>query len=276
MSAANTPVFVQSSKARLPRRRLIGLMILLAMAAFAIFGPWLIVADPLKQNLSAALAGPGEAGYWLGADHLGRSMAARLAHAARLSLGFGLVTVLAAACPGIVLGLLAAWFGGVADRVLSALCDAIMALPGLLLVLIVAAFAPGAFWPLFLGLALALWVEYFRLVRTIAIRRLAAPDVEAARLFGFSASHVVRRHLLPELWPALATLMAFGFAAVIVAISTLSFIGIGMRPPTPEWGSMMTELLPYHMEAPLQVLMPALLLLLTVLGAQLAADGDRP
>lgn len=145
--------------------------------------------------------------------------------------------MLAAACPGIVLGLLAAWFGGVADRVLSALCDAIMALPGLLLVLIVAAFAPGAFWPLFLGLALALWVEYFRLVRTIAIRRLAAPDVEAARLFGFSASHVVRRHLLPELWPALATLMAFGFAAVIVAISTLSFIGIGMRPPTPEWGA---------------------------------------
>jgi peptide/nickel transport system permease protein len=251
-----------------------GFAILIAMAAFAIFGPWLNEADPLKQDLRAVLVGPGEAGYLLGTDHLGRSMTARLAHAARLSLGFGVITVLAAALPGVVLGLLAAWFGGWIDRILSAFCDAIMALPGLLLVLIVAAFAPGAFWPLFLGLALALWVEYFRLVRAIASRRLASPDVEAAKLFGFTAAHVVRRHLLPELWSALATLMAFGFAAVIVAISTLSFIGIGMRPPTPEWGSMMTELLPYHMEAPLQVLMPAMCLFLTVLGLQLAADGD--
>lgn len=259
---------------RRSRRQLAGFAILLAIAAFAIFGPWLNVADPLKQDLRAVLIGPGEAGYLLGTDHLGRSMAARLAHAARLSLGFGVVTVLAAALPGVVLGLLAAWFGGWIDRILSAFCDAIMALPGLLLVLIVAAFAPGAFWPLFLGLALALWVEYFRLVRAIASRRLAAPDVEAAKLFGFTAAYVIRRHLLPELWSALATLMAFGFAAVIVAISTLSFIGIGMRPPTPEWGSMMTELLPYHMEAPLQVLMPAMCLFLTVLGLQLAADGD--
>jgi peptide/nickel transport system permease protein len=260
--------------ARLTRRRIVGLIILAAMAAFAVFGPWLIGADPLKQDLRAALRPPGD-GYALGADHLGRSMAARLAHAARLSLGFGLATVLAAAIPGVALGLAAAWFGGWTDRLLTGLCEAVMALPGLLLVLVIAAFAPGAWWPLFLGLALALWVEYFRLVRTVVSRRLAAPDVEAARLFGFSAVHIARRHLLPELWPALATLMAFGFATVIISMSTLSFVGVGMRPPTPEWGSMMTELLPYHDEAPLQVLMPALCLFFTVLGLQLAAAENE-
>jgi peptide/nickel transport system permease protein len=265
--------FIHSAPRRFPRRRFVGLAILIAMACFAVVGPWLIGVDPLKQDLRAALSPPGDS-YTLGADHLGRSMAARLAHAARLSLGFGLATVLTAAVPGVFLGLAAAWFGGFTDRLLSGLCDAVMALPGLLLVLIIAAFAPGAWWPLFLGLALALWVEYFRLVRTVVSRRLAAPDVEAARLFGFSATHIARRHLLPELWPALATLMAFGFATVIVAISTLSFVGVGMRPPTPEWGSMMTELLPYHDEAPLQVLMPALCLFITVLGLQLSAAED--
>ncbi|MGL4636715.1 MAG: ABC transporter permease [Beijerinckiaceae bacterium] len=260
---------------RWPRRRLVGLSILAVMIGLAVLGPLLISADPLRQDLRATLTAPGQ-GYVLGTDHLGRSMVARLAHAARLSLGFGFITVLAAALPGIALGLTAAWFGGWIDRVLASLCDAVMALPGLLLVLIIAAFSPGAWWPLFLGLALALWVEYFRLVRTIASGRLAAPDVEAARLFGFSGLHVMRRHLLPELWPALTTLMALSFAAVIVAVSTLSFVGVGMRPPTPEWGSMMTELLPFHDEAPLQVLMPAMCLFLTVLGLQLAAgDSDK-
>ncbi len=149
-----------------------------------------------------------------------------------------------------------------------------MALPGLLLVLIVAAFAPGAFWPLYLGIALALWVEYFRVVRTVARRRLAAPDVEAARLLGFSSAHVVRRHLLPDLAPVVITLMSFGLATAIVAISTLSYVGIGLKPPIPEWGSMMTELMPYYDEAPVQVLLPAACLFVMVLGLHLAAGQD--
>lgn len=254
-------------------RRSVGLAILACVAVFAFAGPALIAADPLRQDLRAFLLPPGGA-HWLGTDHLGRSMLARLAHAARLSLSLGALTVLAAAVPGTVLGLLAAWRGGWADRVLSTLCDGLMALPGLLLVMILATLAPGETWPLFLGLALVLWVENFRVVRTVARARLTAPDVEAARLFGFGPVHVVRRHLLPDLLPILVTLAAFGLATVVVAVSTLSFVGIGLRPPTPELGSMMTELLPHHAEAPLQVLMPAALLCLTVLGLHLAAGRD--
>jgi peptide/nickel transport system permease protein len=94
--------------------------------------------------------------------------------------------------------------------------------------------------------------------------------VEAARLFGFGPWHVLRHHILPELGPMLMTLLAFSAATAVAAISALAFVGIGMRPPTPEWGSMMTELLPYHDEAPLQVLLPAILLAMTILGLQLA------
>jgi peptide/nickel transport system permease protein len=197
-------------------------------------------------------------------------MLARLAHATRISLGFARLAALAAAVPGVALGLLAAWSGGLADRALAALADGVMALPGLLLVVLVAAFAPGEFLPLYVGLSLALWVEYFRVTRGVAASLLARPAVEAARLFGFGPWHVLRHHILPELGPMLVTLLAFSAATAVAAISALAFVGIGMRPPTPEWGSMMTELLPYHDEAPLQVLLPAILLAATILGLQLA------
>jgi peptide/nickel transport system permease protein len=156
-----------------------------------------------------------------------------------------------------------------------ALADGVMALPGLLLVVLFAAFAPGEFLPLYIGLSLALWVEYFRVTRSVASSLLARPAVEAARLFGFGPWHVLRHHLLPELAPMLLTLLAFSAAAAVTAVSALAFVGIGLRPPTPEWGSMMTELLPYHEEAPLQVLLPGLLLALTVLGLQLLGAARR-
>lgn len=248
--------------------RMIGWALLGAIAGFGLVGP-LVTGDPLRQDLSAALAGPGLA-HPLGTDQFGRDMLARLAHATRISLGFALLAALAAAVPGVALGLLAAWSGGLADRALAALADGVMALPGLLLVVLVAAFAPGEFLPLYIGLSLALWVEYFRVTRGVAASLLARPAVEAARLFGFGPWHVLRHHILPELGPMLMTLLAFSAATAVAAISALAFVGIGLRPPTPEWGSMMTELLPYHDEAPLQVLLPAILLAATILGLQLA------
>jgi peptide/nickel transport system permease protein len=254
-------------------RRAIGAACVGSVVLLAAIGPGLIEADPLRQNLRATLSPPfGE--YLLGTDHLGRSVLARLAHAARLSVLLGLVTVASAALAGTAVGLFAALRGGYVDRLAGALCDTTMALPGLLLVLMLTAFAPGAFWPLYMGLALALWVEFFRVVRTIAVSRLTAPDVEAARLFGFSNLHIVRRHVLPDLAPALGTLFAFGFGASVVAVSTLSFIGVGLRPPVPEWGNMMTELLPYYDEAPVQLLAPAGLLFVMVIGLHLLAGRD--
>lgn len=254
-------------------RRAIGASCVGAVVLFALLGSWLIDADPLRQNLRATLRPP-SADDLLGTDHLGRSVLARLAHAARLSVAFGAAGAASAAILGAGLGLVAALRGGFLDRAAGALCDATMALPGLLIVLILAAFAPGAFWPLYLGIALALWVEFFRLVRTVARSRLTAPDVEAARLLGFGDFHVVKRHLLPDLLPSLGALFAFGFGASVAAVSTLSFIGVGLRPPTPEWGNMMTELLPHYHEAPVQLLAPAALLFATVLGLQLLAGRD--
>ena len=254
--------------------RWLGLMLILALAGFGLLGPWLAATDPARQVLADSLAPPG-AGYWLGADHLGRSMLARLAHATRLSLLLAAVTVVSAAIPGTLLGILAAWRGGWVESGLVLLADAVLALPGLLLVLLLAAFAPGDFLPLYLGLALAGWVEYFRVARAMASGMLARPHVEAARLLGFGPGYVLWRLLLPGLLPTLGVLAAFGLGDAVLAISTLSFIGLGMHPPTAELGSMTTDLLPYAHEAPLMVLMPAALVFIAVLGCHLLAGRGR-
>lgn len=258
------------SGAFLSPARALGLLLLGALLGFALLGPHLIAADPARQVLADSLTPPGNA-YLLGADHLGRSMLARMAHATRLSLLLAAVTVVGAAVPGTLLGILAAWRSGWVESGLVLLADAVLALPGLLLVLLLAAFAPGEFLPLYLGLALAGWVEYFRVTRAVTRGLLALPHVEAARLLGFGPGYVLRRLILPALLPTLGVLAAFGLGAAILAISTLSFIGLGIHPPTAELGSMTTELLPYAYEAPLTVLMPAGLVFLAVLACHLLA-----
>lgn len=252
--------------------RATGLALLGAVLGFGLLAP-LLTGDPMRQDLSATLLPPGAPGHLLGTDHLGRSMLARLAHATRLSLGLAAATAICAAVPGLLLGLLAAWRRGWVERVLVGVADGVMALPGLLLVLIFAAFAPGRFLPLYLGLSLAFWVEYFRLTRSVAGSVFARPQAEAAQLLGLGPWHLLRHHLLPELGPMLLTLLGFSAAAAVTALSALAFVGIGLRPPTPEWGSMMTELVPYYEEAPWHVLMPGLLLAASVLGLQLAAGA---
>ena len=275
MHSLSSDDFIDTApRRRFGRAQLAGMVLLGAIGGFALLGPPLVGIDPAVQQLDRYLEAPSLA-HPLGFDQLGRSALARLAHAARLSLALALVSVLSAAIPGTLLGLLAAWRGGWLERVLAAVADAVLALPGLLLVLLLAAFAPGGFWPLYVGISLALWVEYFRVVRAATRILMASPHVEAARLLGFGPLHIVRRHLLPELMPRLFTLMRFGFAGAVLAMSALGFVGVGLQPPTAELGVMMIELLPYYGEAPWLIGAPVLLLFLTLLGLLLLSPEQE-
>lgn len=266
----STAILAHRRIARMTGARAAGAAIVGALLGFGLLGPLLVTVDPAVQELSAALVPPG--GEWLlGTDHLGRSMLARLAHAVRLSLTLGFVTVAIAAMTGTLLGLLAAWYGGWLDRGLGLLANTALALPGLLLVLLVVAFAPGQVVPLALGIALAQWVEYFRVARAGARSVLARPHVEAARLLGFGPAYIMRCLLWPELVPVLLTLATFGLGGAILMVATLSFVSVGLRPPTAELGSMTNELLPYLAEAPVQALLPTLFVMLAVLGCHLLA-----
>ena len=168
-----------------------------------------------------------------------------------------------------MLGIAAAWRRGWLEQFANVLCNSILALPGLLLVLMFAAIAPGSWWTLYVGISLTLWVEYYRFTRQRARTLLSSPAVEASKLLGFGKLHILKRHLLPELLPGLLTLAAFGIASTVTAMAALGFVSVGIRPPTAEWGVMMTELLPYWREAPWLILQPVACLVLTVLSVQL-------
>ena len=227
-----------------------GASLLLLVVLFALLGP-VLWPDPAAQDLAQFLADPS----WqepLGRDQMGRSLMARLAAATRLSLLLGLLCVITAALLGSLLGWLSAWRGGWVDGLLRSLADGVLALPGLLLVLLFS--------------AMAQWVEYYRVVRARSRGLLASPQVEASRLLGFGHAHVVRRHLWPELAPQLLTMMAFGLAGAILTLSTLGFVGVGIQPPTPELGLMMTEALPHYQEAPRLLLAPILVMGLMLLA----------
>lgn len=254
--------------------RVIGVAMLGVLAVCAVIGPELVGKDPAKQSLLHSLQPPG-AVYLLGTDHLGRDMAARLLSGAQLSLSLAALSVLTAAIPGTILGIVAAWFGGWTDRIATLFADAVLALPGLLLVLMLAAISPGSWWALYAGLSLTLWVEYFRYTRQRARVVLAEPAVEASRLLGFGPVHIVRRHLVPEIGPGLLTIAAFGAATAVTAVAALGFISVGVRPPTAEWGLMMTELLPYWREAPFLILQPVGCLVVTVLALHLTVGIGR-
>ena len=263
-----------SSKSSFGPARLIGFALLAVLAVAAIGGPDLIGKDPAKQSLLHTLEGPSLA-HPFGTDNLGRDMAARLLSGAQLSLSLALLSVITAGLPGTILGVIAAWFGGWTDRLLGAFADAVLALPGLLLVLMLAAISPGSWWALYAGISLTLWVEYFRYTRQRARIVLAEPSVEASKLLGLGPWLLVRRHLIPEIGPGLLTIAAFGAATAVTAVAALGFVSVGIRPPTAEWGVMMTELLPYWREAPFLILQPVGCLVVTVLALHLSTGGAR-
>jgi peptide/nickel transport system permease protein len=238
--------------------------LLALLLLFALLGP---VAWPnhAAQDLSRFLEAPSLAEP-LGRDHLGRSVVARLAHATQLSLMMAVLCVVTALLAGTLAGIAAAWRGGCVDTLLHGLSEAFIALPALLVVLMFSAVANGDLWTLYVGLALAQWVEYFRVVRARSGLVLAGPAVEAAGLLKLGPVHIVRRHLWPELRPLLTTMATFGVGTSILALSTLGFVGVGIQPPTPELGLMITEAFPYYHEGPWMSLAPVLVLTTVLMG----------
>jgi ABC-type dipeptide/oligopeptide/nickel transport system permease subunit len=248
------------------------LVLLAAVAGLALFGPLLSPHDPTVQDLLHALEGPSLA-HPLGTDHVGRDVFARLAHGAGRSLGIALACVGAATGVGLGLGLIAAYAGRWSDMAIMRLADLMLAFPGILLALLISGFLGGGVLPMLIGIKLTLWPQFARMARAIAQGELKEPHVEAARLAGFPARTLLIRHVLPAVLRQTTTLATLGLGAAIMSISALGFLGLGLQPPTPEWGAMISELLPYISEAPVQMAAPCLAIFVSVLGATLLGQA---
>lgn len=216
---------------------------------------------------------PPSAAHLLGTDELGRDVLARLLHGAPRSLGIAVLCVAVAAVMGVSLGLVAACAGGAGNALVMRLADLMLAFPGILLALLLAGFMGGGIVPMLIGIKLTLWPQFARMTGAIAVGVLAEPHVEAARLAGFRPTTILWRHVLPPVLRQVTTLATLGVGSAIMSISALGFLGLGLQPPTPEWGGMVSEMLPYLSEAPVQMAAPCVAIFLAVLGCTLAGDA---
>jgi len=259
---------------------LAGLGVIAAAVVVAAFAPALAPSDPAKNRLLDRLTPPmwaqgGSSRHPLGTDTLGRDVLSRLLHGARISLTVGLAAVLVAGVVGGGLGLVAGYRGGWADDLLMRLGDIQLAFPVLLLGVAVIAVLGASLTNMILVLGASGWVTYARIARGETLSLKERDFVAAARALGAPARHVVARHLLPNVLPPLLVVTTFSVARTIIAEASLSFLGLGLPPPTPSWGAMLDEGRNYITTGWWLALFPGLAILLLVLAINLCGDWLR-
>lgn len=253
--------------------RLGGVVVAAAVLA-AILGPWLVAADPRAQELALRLAGP-TAAHPLGLDELGRDILARLVAGARVSLLVGVSVVSVSALVGLLVGGIAGYAGGWVDMVVGRVIDVLMAFPGILLAIALVAALGPSLRNVVLALTAIGWVGYARLVRGQVLKAREFEYVQAARSLGAHAPRILLRHVLPTALPAVVVQATLGMAAAIVAEASLSFLGLGVQPPTPSWGAMLDAGRGHLLDAPHLTVFPGLAIALLVLGFNFLGDGLR-
>lgn len=251
-----------------------GAAIVSLAALAALLGPWLAPHDPAVQTLALRLEGP-SAAHPFGLDELGRDILSRVLWGAQVSLLVGVSVVGISALAGLLLGGIAGYFGGRTDDVVSRVIDVLLAFPGILLAIaLVAVLGPGL-GNVVLALSAIGWVGYARLVRGQVLRVRELEFVHAARALGAGAARILARHVLPPALPALVVQATLGMAGAIIAEAALSFLGLGVQPPTPSWGSMIDAGRGHLFDAPHLTVFPGLALALLVLGFNFLGDGLR-
>lgn len=250
----------------------IGVAGLLLVILGAVFAPWLTPYDPVKLDLLASLQGPSLA-HPFGTDQLGRDILTRVLYAARVDLQIGFIGVAIPFAIGLVLGLLAAYWGGWVDAVIGRVIDVVIAFPFLVIVIaIVAMLGPGLL-NLYIAISIVSWVLYARIIRGEVLALKRREFVLAARSLGYGNLRIMIRHILPN---AIAPAFVFAMSDFVLDVqlgATLSFFGLGVQAPTPEWGLMIAESRNLFLTAPWVVLFPGLAIIVVSFFVSLIGDG---
>lgn len=251
-----------------------GLVLVVAILVCALCAPLLTSYDPGYQDGAALLQGPG-IDHVLGTDQLGRDVWSRLLYGARVSLLVASVTSVLAMSFGTALGAVSGWLGGKIDEVLMRVVDVLYSFPDLLLIIIVSVFLGQGVTGIIVSLSLVSWVTVARVVRGEVLSIRTRDFVEAARALGFGSARILLRHVLPHTVAPVVVTLTFRIPAVILAESTLSFIGLGLQPPASSWGVMAASGWSAMAFYPHLIVAPALAIFLTILGFNLLGDGLR-
>jgi peptide/nickel transport system permease protein len=253
----------------------IGVVLILIFLTFALFAPWIAPQDPAAINLPDRLNPPSRA-HWCGTDELGRDILSRVIYGARVSMLVGASVVATSLAVGLIIGSIAGYYGGAIDRFFNVVVmNAFLSFPGILLAIAFVAFRGPGIFNLVLALSLGGWVGYARLVRGQVLAAREREFVEAARALGASDLRIVVRHILPNIIQPVVVQSAIGMAGAILAEATMSFLGLGVPPPTASWGTMLNDGRAHLFDAPHLVLFPALAVMLAVLSFNFIGDALR-
>jgi peptide/nickel transport system permease protein len=244
-----------------------------------VFAPLLMTHDPAAQDYTAILQGPSPS-HWLGTDYLGRDLYSRIVAGARTSLVAMAFVLVAALVIGVVIGSVAGYVGGLVETILISVIDIALALPSLVIALALMGVFGGEnfdwlsnYWKMVLALTLAWWANYARMSRAVVVAELQQPYIEAARVMGASHLWIFTRHILPHVLGLVVVYASADAGALVLAIATLSFLGLGVAPPTAEWGQMLVDGMSYIEEYPSLVIIPGLALTAVVVSFNLLGEA---
>jgi peptide/nickel transport system permease protein len=241
----------------------------------AVAAPWIAPHDPTDLNLAVRLSPPGP-GHWMGSDELGRDILSRLLYGSRVSLLVGVSVVALSLTVGLLVGALSGYYGGWLDRFFNVIViNTLQAFPGILLAIAVVAFLGQGLTKVILALSLGAWIGYARLVRGQVMAAKEREFVQAARALGAGDTRILARHILPNVIQPVIVQAAIGMATAVLSEATLSFLGLGIPPPAPSWGSMLSDGRSHLFDAPHLVLFPALAVMGAVLVFNFLGDGLR-
>jgi peptide/nickel transport system permease protein len=248
------------------------LLVLLLLSA--VVGPFIVSHDPLAMDLESLRQPPG-AEHLLGTDSKGRDILARVVYGARISLSVGILASALSLAIGIFFGLTAGYFGGRVDAVLSQVFDIFLAFPSLLLAIGISAVMPAGLFSAMLAITLVGWAGFARLVRGVTLSLKQQTYVEASRALGASSARILTRHILPNALPLILVAGSLRVGGFILLEAALSFLGLGVQPPTPTWGSMISLNRAYINSAPWMVIFPGLAISVTVISFNILGDFLR-
>ena len=253
----------------------IGVVLVSIFVFSAIFAPWIAPHDPAHIDLPNRLQTP-SAQHWCGTDELGRDILSRLIWGARISLFVGSSVVAGSLLLGLIIGSLAGYYGGAIDRFVNVvLMNAFLSFPGILIAIAFVAFRGPGIFNLILALSIGGWVGYARLVRAQVLAVREREFVEAARALGAGDLHIITKHILPNIIQPVIVQAAIGMAGAVLAEATMSFLGLGVPPPTASWGSMLNDARAHLFDTPHLVLFPAVTVMLAVLAFNFIGDALR-
>ncbi len=253
----------------------LGAVLFVTVVLAGLLAPWLAHTDPVMDaNLMNAETPPG-AEFWFGTDAQGRDIYSRVLHGARISLTVGIVTQAINTVIGVALGMSAGYWGGWWDDVVSGLTNMMLAIPSLVFALAVMAILTPGLTSLLIALGLTNWSHTCRLSRAATLSVRSQGYIRAAQVLGFSDLHIMMREVLPNIAGPIIVIGTLGMGGAVLAEASLSFLGLGIRPPYPSWGSMLSDARDQITTAPWVSIFPGLAIFITVLGLNLLGDGLR-